>query len=105
MLTYITNLKPQNIQTDRLIHWMLSWNTSKTTHRHMQTGPSTAIAITFKTHMLNSNQKYPTRKEAGPHAKTVNNPREDNISTQQSKNVVKTRYGRTVRKPDRLTYE
>ena len=37
--------------------------------------------------------------------KTVNNPREDNISTEQSKNVVKTRYGRTTRKPDRLTYE
>ena len=37
--------------------------------------------------------------------KTVNNPREDNISTQQSENVVKTRYGRTIRKPDRLAYE
>ena len=37
--------------------------------------------------------------------KTVNNPREDNISTQQNENVVKTRHGRTIRKPDRLTYE
>ena len=37
--------------------------------------------------------------------KAVNNPREDNISTQQSKNVVETRYGRTIGKPDRLTYE
>ena len=37
--------------------------------------------------------------------KTVNNPREDSISAQQSEEVVKTRYGRTTKKPDRLTYE
>ena len=37
--------------------------------------------------------------------KTVTNPREDNISTQQGENVVNMRYGRTIRLPDRLTYE
>ena len=37
--------------------------------------------------------------------KTLNNTSEDNISMQQSKKVVKTGSERTVRKPDRLTYE
>ena len=37
--------------------------------------------------------------------KTENNPREDSISKHHREKVVKTRYGTTIKKPDRLTYE
>ena len=37
--------------------------------------------------------------------KTVINTMADNNRIQQGENVVKKRYGRTIRKPDRLTYQ
>ena len=37
--------------------------------------------------------------------KTLNDTRVDNNSIQKGKNIVKTRYGRMIRKPDRLTYQ
>ena len=55
-------LQPQNMQTDKLIHWILSWNTSKTIQCHIVTGPSRAISITLKAHMMNNNQKTICRK-------------------------------------------
>ena len=36
---------------------------------------------------------------------TVTNTREDNNRIQQDENVVKTRYGKAIRKPNRLTYQ
>ena len=36
---------------------------------------------------------------------TVSNTKQDNNRIQQDENVVKTRYRRTIRKPDRLTYQ
>ena len=35
----------------------------------------------------------------------VNNTREDNNNIQQGEDCIKTRYGRTIRKPDRLSYQ
>ena len=104
MITYAT--KPQNMQTDQLTHWMLSWNTSKTIHSHVQTGPSRAIAITLNIHMMSNNQKKNNPQgNRQDMQKTVISTRVDNNRIQQGENVVKTRYGRTVRKPDRLTYQ
>ena len=45
------------------------------------------------------------KEGAGAHTKTVNNTMEDTGSTQQNIKIVKTRDGRTIRKPDRLKYE
>ena len=36
---------------------------------------------------------------------TVTNTREDNNKIQQGENCIKTRYGRTIRKPGRLSYQ
>ena len=35
----------------------------------------------------------------------LNNTRVDNNGIQKGENIVKTRYGRTIMKPDRLTYQ
>ena len=37
--------------------------------------------------------------------KILNNIRVDNNGIQKGENIVKTRYGRTIRKPDRLMYQ
>ena len=55
-------------------------------------------------HIEQWNKDIPQGRRQDPMQKTVNNPREDSISTQQSEKVVKTRHGRTIKKPDRLTY-
>ena len=50
-------------------------------------------------------KNIPQRRGQDLIQKTVNNPREDTDHTQQDNIVVKMQYGRTVKRPDRLTYK
>ena len=84
---------------------MLSWNMSKTIHSHIQTGPSRGIAIALKVHIDKQQTKNNPQGNWQDMQKTVINTRVGNNRIQQGENAVKTRYGRTVRKPDRLTYQ
>ena len=64
------------------------------------------IAVTFKKQMMNSKQTMASKEERqDPRLNTMNIPREDTGYTQQGNKVLKTRYGRAIRKPDRLKYE
>ena len=46
-----------NILTDKLIHWMPSWNTLKSIHNHTPTRSPRAITMTAKTCMMINKQK------------------------------------------------
>ena len=55
--------------------------------------------------MMSNNQKIIHKEIGRTCRKPVINTRADNNRIQQGENVVKARYGRTIRKPDRLTYQ
>ena len=50
-------------------------------------------------------KKTSIRRCTGIHTKTLNDTRVDKNSIQKGENIVKTRYGTMIRKPDRLTYQ
>ena len=47
----------KNILTDKLIHWILSWNTLKSIHNHTPRRSPRAITMAAKTYMMNNKQK------------------------------------------------
>ena len=65
-------------------------------------GIHATVTATFKNREWAANKKCPAKKEAG--SQTINMPKEDTDIIQQNIEVVKKRYGRTVKKTNRLTY-
>ena len=56
--------------------------------------------------MMNNNQTVTCQKGGwNTHKQIVNNTREDNNNIQEGENCIKARYGRIIRKPDRLSYQ
>ena len=56
--------------------------------------------------MMNNNLKNNPQESRQEYIqRTVTNTREDNNKIQQGENCVKTRYGRTIKKLDRLLYQ
>ena len=80
--------KKKNIQTNKLIHQMSSWNILKTIHSHTQTRSSTTIIMTVRTYMMNNKQKT-IHKEMGrnTHQKMLNDTRADNNTIQKGETL------------------
>ena len=108
-----------SITADEYIHYQA------TKHANRQTDPLDAILEHIKnspmsysnrtiqsninnTHNTNNKQQpksdSPERRQDHTQT-TIKNKGEDNNKIQQGENCIKTRYGGTIRKPDRLSYQ
>ena len=82
-------------------------------HEHIKKIPTSYSNRTAQNNIINNQSTHDKQKpkinlpESGQEhiQRTVNNTREDNNKIQQGENCVKTRYGRTIRKPDRHSYQ
>ena len=85
---------------------MSSWNTLNTIHNHTQTRSATTITMSVRTYMMKKKQKTICKEmDRNTGKKTLYDTRMDNNGIQKGENIVKTRYERTIRKPERLTYQ
>ena len=82
------------------------WTILKITHRPTSARTLTTIIMTARTYIVNKEQKNNSQGSRQEHIQKISNgARIDNDDIQKGENIVKTRYGRTVRKPDRLMYQ
>ena len=113
------HIRPTSITAEEYI----CYQTTK--HANRQTDPLGAIlehiknnpmSFSNRTIQSNINNTQNTHDEHQPKSDklerrqehtqtTINNTGENNNKTQQGENCIKTRYGRTIRKPDRLSYQ
>ena len=108
--TYQTNTykKQKTTCTTRLgnrqrqIHWMPFWTTFKKIHVYTQTRLFITKGITIKIHRVRNNSQGSSQEETEEISYST---RVDNDNINEGENFVKTRYGRVVRKPDRLMYQ
>ena len=74
-------------------------------HSHTPTRPLLTIIMTVKIKMVNTGLKTIHKPVDRMIEKMANNTRVDNDNIKECENIVKTRYGRIVRKPGRLMYQ
>ena len=85
---------------------MTFWSILKIIHSHTPKQLLTKIIMTAKAYMVNKKQKTIHRAvDRNTHKKIENETRVINDGIQKGENIVRTRYGRTIRKPDRFTYQ
>ena len=90
----------QTIPFDALLEHINS-NPMSYSNRNIQSN----ISNTHNTHDKQQPKKWQARKKAGTHKNNNKKTGEDNNKIQQGENCIKTRHGRTIRNPDRLSYQ
>ena len=113
------HIRQTSIKTDECICYQATKHTNRQTDpldailEHIKNNPMPYSNRTIQGNINNTqsthdeqNQKNNLQERRQEHPqRTVNNTRENNNKMQQGENCVKIRYGRTIRKPDRLSYK
>ena len=85
---------------------MPSWTILKIIHSHTPARPLITIIMTARVYMVNKELKNSSQGNRPEHIQEISNEtRVGNNNIKEGENIVKTRYGRIVRKPERLTYQ
>ena len=113
------HIKPTSVTVDTYIQYQDTKNANRQTDllddilEHIKNNPVSYSNRTVQSNIINTQcthneqqPKYnPSERRQEYRQGTVTNMRQDNNRTQQDENVVKTRYQRTIRKSNRLTYQ